>query len=214
MRITTMTTMAMAVAAMVAGIPVDARAEVLQKTTFKGNSAFAFFNEDTPITCADGSAGTLTTSVGVNGNEFVSHDRQLPDQASNTVSVFASRFDSCTGTGFFGQGSLDNALRQNGLQSATMIGTVPLTDSDGNPVGTVTVNLALNGTGGTSSSQSHNRFEFESPDGLITFTSHFKGTSRNATVTGSVVFNGVEMIGNLSFADLTQSKDGSSQLLK
>ena len=68
MRNRTITVTAMAVAVTVAGIAGDARAEVLEKTTFKGNSAFAFFVKDTPSTCAEGSGGTLVTVVGVNGN--------------------------------------------------------------------------------------------------------------------------------------------------
>lgn len=214
MRITTSMMTAMAVAAVVGGLSANARAEVLEKTTFKGNSAFTFFEQDTPIPCGDGTTGTFSTEVGITGNQFVSHDRQLPDTANNSVSVFGAHFNSCTDTGDFGQGTLDNALTQNALQSATMIGTVTLLDFNGNPIGAVTFNLTLDGTGPTSSDQSHDRFVFQSPNGPITFTSHFKGTSRNATVTGSVVFDGAQLIGNVQFGELSQSKSGSGQLLK
>jgi hypothetical protein len=214
MRITITTMTAVVVATVAAGFSVDARAEVLEKTVFKGNSAFAFFDQETPIVCADGSAGTFSRSIGLSGNEFSSRSRQLPDTADNTVDVFASTFDSCTGSGFFAESLIDNAFTQNGVQSATMIGGVNLVDSDGNLVGDASFNLSLAGTGATSSSQSHGKFVFESPDGPITETSHFKGTSRNTTVTGIVLFNGVEMIGNLSFADLSVTKNGTSELLK
>jgi len=214
MRVKMIATTAMTVVATVAGLAVDARAEVLEKTTFKGNFASADFVQDVPITCADGSAGVLETSVGVSGNEFVSHDRQLPNTANNQVDIFGDVFNTCTQTGVFGQGSLDNALTQNALQSATMVGTVALVDFDGNPVGSVTINLALAGTGPTSSNQAHDRFTFDTADGPVTFTEHFKGTSRNATVTGSVVFNGLEMIGDVAFANLSQTKNGSGELLK
>jgi hypothetical protein len=213
MRITIMTMTAAAVAA-ATGFSVDVKAEVLEKTTFKGNSAFAVFEQDTPITCADGSAGTITTEVELSGNEFSSRSRQLPDTANNTVEVFTSMFNSCTQVGFFDDTLVDNALTQNGLQSATMSGGVNVIDSDGNVIGDAVFNLTFAGTGATSSSQSHGRFVFESPDGPITQTSHFKGTSRNATVTGSVTLLGVEMIGNLAFADLSQTKNGTSELLK
>jgi hypothetical protein len=214
MRITITTMTALAVAAAVTGFSVAAKAEVLEKTTFKGNSAFAIFEQETPITCADGSAGTITSEIEVAGNEFSSRSRQLPNTANNTVEVFSSMFNSCTQAGFFNDTVIDNALTQNGLQSATMSGGVNVVDSDGNVIGDAVFNLTFAGTGATSSSQSHGRFVFESPDGPITSTSHFKGTSRDATVTGSVTLLGVEMIGDLVFADLSQTKNGTSELLK
>jgi hypothetical protein len=214
MRITITTMTAMAVAVVATGFAVDARAEVLEKTTFKGNSAFAVFEQDTPIPCADGSAGTITTEIELFGNEFSSRSRQLPDTANNTVEVFTAQFNSCTQVGFFNDTVIDNALTQNGLQSATMSGGVNVVDGDGNVIGDAVFNLTFAGTGATSSSQSHGRFVFESPDGTITQTSRFKGTSRNATVTGSVTLLGVQMIGNLAFADLSQTKNGTSELLK
>jgi hypothetical protein len=212
MRIRTLTTTTMVVAVTVAGISAHARAEVIEKATFKGNFAFAFFSQETPITCADGSAGTLTITVSVSGNEFVSRSRQFPDTATNTLSASASRSDSCAGTAVFGTAEVANASSQNGLQSATLVATVTLTDFEGTPVGTLAVNLTLEGTGFTSRNQSHNRFEFEGPDGPIVVISRSKGTFRNATASGSVVFDGVELIDALLFSSLQQSSSGSSQL--
>jgi hypothetical protein len=206
-----MTAMAVAVAA---GLSGSAAAEVIEKTTFKGSFAFALFSQETPITCADGSASVLNTTVGITANEFVSRSRQFPDVATNTLFLTGSRFDSCTGTGVFGQASVDNAFSQNDLQSATMVATVTLVDFDGNPAGTLAVNVTLEGTGTTIFSQTHNRSEFEGPDGPIVIITRARGTSRNATASGSVVFDGVELIGSFLFGSVQESRSGSTELQK
>jgi hypothetical protein len=126
--------------------------------------------------------------------------------------INASRFDSCTGIGVFGQAQVDNAFTQDGLQSATMVATVTLTDFEGNPVGTVTVDLTLEGTGFTSRNSFHNRFQFEGPEGPIVVISHGKGTSRNVTASGSVVFDGVELIGAFVSGSLSQNSSGTTEL--
>jgi hypothetical protein len=199
----------------VAGLSGDARAEVLEKTTFKGAFAFAFFELSTPITCADGTAGTLLTFVDVFGNEQLFRSRALPDQATNAVTVDASRSNSCTGDFVFGTATVNNAFTQSALQSASLVANLTLLDGDGNPVGTVAVNLSLQGTGPTSSNQSRTRSVFEGPNGeQITSTTHTKGTFRNATPSGSVVLDGVETIGGFQFGSLQQVKDGSGELLK
>jgi hypothetical protein len=176
---------------------------VLEKTTFKGKAAQAFVETVVPITCTDGSPGTLSANVSINGTEQ-SSSHQNP---VNSVAVFAASFDSCTGTDTFAIGSIDNALKQNALQSATMVGTVPVADFNGNPVGTVTLNLTLDGTGNTSFGQMTNRFR--SADGSITYTEHSQGSSRQATATGSVVFNGVETLDIVDMAQLLDSQSGT-----
>jgi hypothetical protein len=212
MRIRTIMMAAMAVTVTIAASSMGARAEVIEKARFKGNFAFAFFSQDTPITCEDGSAGTLNTTVSVSGNEFVSRSRQFPDTATNTLFINASRFDSCTGIGVFGQAQVDNVFTQDGLQSATMVATVTLTDFEGNPVGTVAVNLTLEGTGFTSRNSFHNRFQFEGPEGPIVVITHGKGTSRNVTASGSVVLDGVELIGAFVSGNLSQNSSGTTEL--
>lgn len=200
---------------MVAGISAEAKAEVLEKTTFRGAFAFAFFNQSTPITCADGTAGTIDTTANISGNEFLTRSRALPDEDVNAVSVTATRSDSCTGAFIFGQATVSNTFAQSALQSATLVANVTLVDLDGNPVGTAAINLSLAGTGATSFNQFHSRFVFEGPNGEeIVSTSHSKGSSRNATASGSVVVFGVELIGAFQVGNLQQVKSGSSQLQK
>jgi len=196
----------------VTGIGARAKAAVIEKTVFKGAFANAFFDQETPITCADGSTAIFSLIASVSGNEFVSRSKIIPDSATNTVSVSASTFDGCTGVGTFGTGSVDNAFAQSSLQSATMVANVTLLDANGIPFNSVVVNLTLQGTGPTSSNQFHSRSEFDGPDGPIAFITHSKGTFRNATVSGSVTYNGDELINNFQFATLQQSKNGSSEL--
>jgi hypothetical protein len=215
MRIRTWAATAMMAMLMVAGIAADAKAEVLEKTTFSGAFAFAFFNQTTPITCTDGTAGTIDTTANISGNEFLTRSRALPDEDVNAVSITGSRFDSCTGAFIFGQATVSNTFTQSALQSATLVANVTLVDLDGNPVGTAVINLSLAGTGPTSSNQFHSRFVFEGPNGEeIVSTSHSKGTSRNVTASGSVVVFGVELIGAFQVGNLQQVKSGSSQLQK
>jgi hypothetical protein len=213
MRIKTLAATALAAMVMVAGISADAKAEVIEKTTFRGAFAFAFFSQTTPITCADGTSGTIETTASVSGNEFLNRSRTLPDEDVNAVSIVATRFNSCTGEFLFGQATVDNTFTQSALQSATLVASVTLVDLDGNPVGTAAVNLSLEGTGATSFNQFHSRFVFEGPNGEeIVSTSHSKGSSRNVTASGSVVVFGVELIGGFQAGSLQQVKSGSSQL--
>src|SRR5881394_2074307 len=91
MQIKTRAATAMVAMVMVAGISANAKAEVIDKTTFRGGFAFAFFSQTTPITCADGTSGTIETSASVSGNEFLNRSRALPDEDLNAVSVVATR---------------------------------------------------------------------------------------------------------------------------
>jgi hypothetical protein len=210
MRMTMMVVLATVVMANGGG----AGAAVLSHSTFKGKNASATFLNNEPITCADGSVGVLETSLSVTGAEFVSRSHQSRPTQTNEATLFASTFDSCTGTVIFSSGVLAGAFAPDDLTSATFTGTVPLTQFDGTSAGSVTLNLTLTGTGFISSSASTFRFTFEGPDGPVVVSGHQKGQSRPATASGSVVMNGVELIGAFQDAVLADSKSGTLQLQK
>jgi hypothetical protein len=211
---TTMRVLALAasVTATVMGMSGAARAEVFEQLNVKGNSALAFFDQLTPITCADGTTGSVETFVGISAFATVSRSRQLPDTDTNSVFAVASRSDSCTGDFVVGSTTLDDAFTQTALQTATIATTFSLTDFAGNVVATLVVNLRLEGTGATTLNNIHDRFEFEGPDGPVVVTEHSIGKNRDVIPSGSVVLDGTELIGTFFSGALQQVRSGSIQI--
>jgi hypothetical protein len=191
-----------------------ARAEVFEHLATKGNSALAFFDQMTPIACADGTTGTVETFVGISANESVSRSVRLPDTDTNTVFAVASISDSCTGDFVVGSTTLDNAFTQTALQTARIATTLSLTDFDGNVVATLVVNLTLDGTGPTTMRTIHDRFQFDDPGGPVVVTEHSIGKERDAIPSGSVVLDGTELIGTFFSGALQMVRSGSIEIQK
>jgi hypothetical protein len=197
---------AVAVAVAVAN-PVRA-AEVVEKASFKGKNAFVAFNGSAPITCPDASSGTLETTVFLSGFEFVMKSRLFPDDQANTVFAQLIQFNSCTEEFLSAQGAVQGAFTANGLRSAHMTATIPLTDIAG-PVGTLAVDIELTATGPTVRTRTRSRTKVEGPEGdlVVTFL-RFAGKTRTAVASGTLVFNGVTLVGTLHDAFLDDSKTG------
>jgi len=212
MRTTSVLAFAVSVTATTIGTSGAARAAVFEQLNTKGNSALAFFDQMTPIACADGTTGTEETFVGLSANATVSRSRQLPDTDTKTVFAVASRSDSCTGDFTVGSTTLDNAFTQTALQTATIAATFKLTDFDGNVVDTLIVNLTLDGTGTATMNNIHDRFEFDGPDGPVVVTEHSIGKERLAIPSGSVVLDGTELIGTFFSGALQMVRSGSIQI--
>jgi hypothetical protein len=208
-------TLALAAAALVttAATANEARAaEVLEKASFKGKNAFTVFTGSVPITCADGSAGTLDTLLFLSGFQFVSKSRLFPDEDVNVVFVQMFQFDSCTGLFLTATGRADDAFRARGLTSASAQAAIPLSDFAG-PVGTLEVDVDWRAVGPLIKTRSKSREEFETPEGdvIVTF-SRSAGKTRFADATGTLVFNGSPLVGTFSDAFLDDSKTGDMRV--
>jgi hypothetical protein len=192
-----------------------ARAGVVDHETFKGIFAFANFSIDTPETCADGSAGTLSTFVNVDGNQSRTSSRLFPSESLNSVTVDVTTFDSCTGLGTLVFGQVSGGFAPSTTRTATLNATVPLVDDLGNSAGTATVALTLKRSIITSVFNDHTKETItDTGTGTLTVQEHENGKSAEATATGSLVVNGVQFIGGFTSAGIVQESTGSVDIQK
>jgi hypothetical protein len=207
-------TLVLTAGALVVGAASPARAaQVLEKASFKGENAFVAFTGSAAITCPDGSSGTLDSTVFLSGFESVSRSRQSPDSSANTVFAQLIQFNSCTGNFLSAQGAVSGAFSAQGLRSAVMTAAIPLSDFAG-PVGTLLVDVQLTATGKLVKTRSRSRTEAETPEGdLVVTFSRLMGKTREATASGTLVFNGTVLVGTLQDAFIDDSKSGEMIVL-
>jgi hypothetical protein len=193
-----------------------AHAGVIDHETFKGTFAFANFSIDTPETCADGTAGILNTFVNVSGAEARTSSRMFPNTSTNNLSVSINIFDSCTGFGSLVFGSIDGGFSASTTRTATLTGTVPLIDDQGNAAGSATVALSLKRSLITSVSNDHSKeIQLDQSDGTtLIVQEHETGKSAEATATGSLVVNGVQFIGGFTSGGIVLASSGSVDIKK
>jgi hypothetical protein len=193
-----------------------AHAGVVDHETFKGVFAFANFSADTPETCADGTAGTLSTFVNVDGNQARTSSRLFPSQSLNSVTVSISTVDTCTGLSGLLSGQVSGGFTAQTIRAATITATVPLIDDvSGNSAGTATVALSLKATLVSSIFNDHTKeTQLVTPSGTLTIQEHETGKSADASATGSVVVNGVQFIGGFTGAGIVQDSTGSVDIQK
>ena len=207
-------TLVLVAGAMAAGTASPARAaEVLEKTSFKGENAFVAFTGSAAITCPDASSGTLDSTVFLSGFEFVSKSRQSGGSSANTVFAQLIQFNSCTGNFLTATGLVNGAFSGQGLRSATMTAAIPLSGFEG-PVGTLLVDVQLTASGKLVKTRSRSRTEFETPEGdLVVTFSRSMGKTREATASGTLIFNGTTLVGTLQDAFIDDSKNGEMIVL-
>jgi len=188
-----------------------ANAGVIDHETFKGTFAFANFSIDRPETCADGTAGTLSTFVNVSGSQSRTSSRLFPGESLNNVFVSVTTLDTCTGLSTLTFGQVSGGFAPSTTRTATLTGTVPLVDDLGNSAGTATVDLTLKRTLITSV---FNDTVLDTGTGTETIQEHDSGKSAEATATGSLVVNGVQFIGGFTSAGIVQESSGSVDIKK
>jgi hypothetical protein len=192
-----------------------AHAGVVDHETFKGTFAFANFSVDTPETCADGTSGTLNTFVNVSGSQSRTSSRLFPSESLNSVSVDVEALDSCTGLATLVFGQVTGGFTPSTTRTATLNATVPLVDDLGNSAGTATVALTLKRTLVTSVFNDHTKeTEVDTGTGTLTVQEHETGKSAEATASGSLMVNGVQLIAGFTSAGIVQDSTGSVDIQK
>jgi hypothetical protein len=127
--------------------------------------------------------------------------------------LYYSTYNYCDGIYSFGSASSDTATVtiNNSAQSASLTGTFTLYDYYSNTSKTANVNLTWTATGTTYRSNSHSNYQ--GPGYFSTYRS--KGTTRDASITGSININGSNLIAGLSsYASITSSNNGSLTIYK
>jgi hypothetical protein len=129
---------------------------------------------------------------------------------SASAQVFT--FDGCTFAFGFGTGFITNPVfKQNNVTSATLTGTFTVFDDfTGALLATVNADVTWTGVGTVNRSHSTST----SNVGPFVFTSRQIGTSRSATVSGTLTVNGLDMVPFAQFAALADSKSGNVNVTK
>jgi hypothetical protein len=170
----------------------SARADVVDQFKSKGQSAFVVCSQTENIVCDGDFPGTIATDIFLSGDEFVTRTSSFPVDAQNNLFVTIRTSNSCTFESSATFGSLENAYSFQSLQSASLQGVVPLKNfDDESPAGSISVDVSLQGFGDIDMNKEKIRFDFEQDDGTIfVFSSTFKGKTRSATASGTLVLNG------------------------
>jgi len=189
-----------------------ARAGVLEHQTLKGKAADIEFLISTPETCADGSAGSVDQSVSLFGEESLITSHQAGKTLINALNAIVSVVDSCTGAVSISIGQVEGGFNSLTPKNAVENASIPLTDVfTGLPTGTLSVALTLQGGGTTFMSNEHDKQIF--PDGTFR-TDQIKSTTRPATVSGSLTFNGVQFIGHVTSSQMFDNRDSVTDIAR
>lgn len=183
---------------------VPSSAAVVSQTKFKSESAIASFFESTPITCDDGSAGFLDTSVFVAAFADVVKG-SFPGSTSAAFASY-SQFNSCSGNFVFAfQNVPDADYEQSRTNSATLNASFQLFDSNtGAFLGVLDVGLLFSGVGPTTRQNIHSIIH--TGDAVIKFRQN--GQFREAELSGTIAFNGEDLLDSVQFAQLSDVSSG------
>lgn len=189
-------------------------ATVLQKSRFKGKFAFAVCRVSEPITCADEFPGQINTSFFVEGAEAVTRTFESPDETYNLVSATIVQENTCTGEldARFGQAA--DGFKARGLTSADIQGNLTLETFEGEPAGTLDVDLDVTGFGDTRTDGDHIRFDFDTGEGQLFISIKFTERSRSATAAGTLVLDGNEVPCTFDEGGIVDTKSGDRQTLR
>ncbi len=191
-----------------------ARAEVLERTKFKGSQASTSFSSVTPITCEDGSENQLFVDGFISGAEQIAKAKGSPKTAFNGSFISVSTFNGCTGESRFlsggTTGGFDTPNRR--LNRAGVEGSTLLQDFNDGAQFAFEMDLEFEGIGELSAGKSHDRTVQVLPDGTRVVTiSQSANANREAAVTGTITLDGVELAPQFSFSSLVFN--GNSQLI-
>ncbi|HAX88884.1 MAG TPA: hypothetical protein DCY91_22135 [Cyanobacteria bacterium UBA11370] len=175
------------------------------KFMVKGQTAYAdFYQQNDECTYS---------SVGIFASDNVSKSGPGAPTPQKGANVYYSTYNWCTGEGSYSDGFASDVTftSDNGLKSATLNGTVTLTDYSSGATKTVNVALTWTGTGDTYRGNSHSRYQ--GPGFASSY--RYNGSYRDAQVSGSVTMDGKNLISNLSsYASLSSSNSGSVEIIR
>ncbi|AFZ24830.1 hypothetical protein Cylst_2626 [Cylindrospermum stagnale PCC 7417] len=171
---------------------------------FKGESASASFSQYD---------GCNSTYVNVYAFDNVTKEAPGAPTSQKEAYLYYSNYNYCTGVGSYGDGSSKDATFTigNSLQSASLSGTFTLYDYSTAVNKTAAVNLSWAGTGDTFRGNSHSHYQGPG------YQSKYRsvGAYRDASVTGTVYVDGINLIANLpSFGSLSSNSGGSLTITK
>ncbi|HLO86228.1 MAG TPA: hypothetical protein VK203_14640 [Nostocaceae cyanobacterium] len=181
-----------------------ALAATTDQYSFKGESASAGFYQND---------GCSYTSVSVYAFDNATKNAPGAPVEQKEASLYYSNYNYCTGTGSYGYGSSKDITftAKNSLQSASLTGNFIVYDYLTGAFRNATVDLNWTGTGDISRGNSHSISQ--GPGYLSKYRS--VGAYRDASVTGSVVLDGVNLTTNLSsYGYLNSSNNGSLFITK
>jgi hypothetical protein len=212
---------AITVLALISGLvaaSATAQAKVLEHIVFHDNTAFMSFNTFTEIDCGGGVTGFFITSVNLNGFEFTNKSTSNGDVRSNSATLSIFQQNGCTFESFFGIGNLDGGYAQNVLKTGHFLGTVPLADFNGVPLGSAVMDITITGTGPVTQNNQHFRFTIATPTGPAVETIHTNGKVVDAFISSfSLSVNGVTIPApppEQVFSQLAVTKSGTMELVK
>ena len=181
-----------AVAGLAGGTQSASAAQVIR---FTDQFATAGFRSIDPSGCIQ------TVVLLTAGNDV---DQEPPGPPTRTSGAFLriTQFDRCTGTftvcsgGVSGEDSGVEFSTNPAVREATLTGTIPLrcTSSTGVTFVNAVVNMTWTGTGEADRSVNNNHFDF----GDLIMNTQFRGATRDAVATGTVLLNGVNVTPNPS----------------
>jgi hypothetical protein len=122
--------------------------------------------------------------------------------------LFFSQFSSCTGTSReFVAFDEPTEYRQQRVQSASFAHGFDMVDvHTDEPIGNLTLDVELRGIGPTDHINTHTSSE----SGDFTFHSHVNGASRQATASGTVSLDGLELIDSAPSGSLSDIHSGET----
>jgi len=186
--------------ALVSSHAADSHAKVVKKVKYRGQTATLALFHETEISCEGGSSGLLDTSLTMELYED-GVDSGYGYSEEPAILLFFSQYSTCTGISRdFVAFDEPAQYTQQHVQSASFADSFEMIDEyTGEPIGTLTFDVLLTGIGQTNHSNTHTSWT----SGDFTFETHFNGSSREATATGTVNLDGVELINSSQFATLS-----------
>jgi hypothetical protein len=181
----------------------------VERVKYRGEIASLRLFHQAEITCEDGSAGVLDTAVALQlFSEGVRSS--LGDSDNEAIMLFFSERSSCTGIGReFLAFETPEEYRQQRVNSASFAHSFAMVDVfTGEPIGTLTLDVELDGVGPTGHINTHTR----TTSGDFTFHSHVNGAFRQATASGTVDLDGLELINSGQSGDLSDIHSGDTTI--
>jgi hypothetical protein len=181
----------------------SAAAEHLQ---MKGEIAELNLFQQDEISCDDGTSGLLDTALTIELSRDGVHGTR-GNSSGSSVLLFFSQVSTCTGqTRDVVVVDEPAEYAQNGVHSASFADSFELVDEfTGELIGTLSFDVQLTGFGETEHDHRHST----TSSGDFVFHSHFNGKFRQASASGTVNLDGVELIDSGPFATLSELESGS-----
>jgi hypothetical protein len=186
------------------GISLPAVATTSNKFQIRGQMADAYFYK---------SDDCNYTSFGVFASDSVSKSQPGAPTAQKGAYIYYSQYNWCTGEGSYGDGFANEVefSSNNSLNSATLNGTFSLNDYSAGTTKTVDVALTWTGSGDIFRGNSHSHYQ----SSAFTSNYRYKGSYREAQVSGSVTLDGQSLLSDLSSsASLSSSNSGSVEVIR